>query len=201
MLTLIHAPRSRSSRIIWLLEELGAEYEIRYVSIRRWDGSGGPDENNPHPHKQVPALLHNGALITESTAVTQYLVELYQESELGRPPGHPERGAYLSWLAYYAGVIEPSGSAFLSGVAAANPALLKVYEDMCMHVVETLTKQPFLLGNTVSAVDLLLVSALTWMRKLLPDSPVVDEYVQSMIARPALARASAIDVKPDGFHD
>jgi glutathione S-transferase len=201
MLTLIHAPQSRSSRIIWLLEELGAEYEIRYVSIRRWDGSGGPDDTNPHPHKQVPALLHNGALITESTAVTQYLVELYPQSELGRPPGHADRGAYLSWLAYYAGVIEPAGSAFLSGVSAGNPALLKVYEDMCMHVVETLTKQPFLLGNTLSAADLLLVSALTWMRKLLPDSPVVDQYIQSMIARPALARARAIDAKPDGFHD
>ena len=201
MLTLIHAPQSRSSRIIWLLEELGAEYDIRYVSIRRWDGSGGPDENNPHPHKQVPALLHNGALITESTAVVQYLAELYPQSELGRPPGHPERGAYLSWLAYYAGVIEPGGSAFLSGVAAKHPPLLKVYEDMCMHVIETLTKQPFLLGNTASAVDLLLVSALTWMRKLLPDSPVVDEYIQSMTSRPALARARAIDVKPDGFHD
>lgn len=201
MLTLIHAPQSRSSRILWLLEELGAEYEVRYVSIRRFDGSGGPDENNPHPHKQVPALLHNGALITESTAVVQYLCELYPQSELGRPPGHPERGAYLSWLAYYAGVIEPGGSAFLSGVAAGHPPVLKVYEDMCMHVIETLTKQPFLLGNTVSAADLLLVSALTWMRKLLPDSAVVDQYIQSMTARPALARARAVDVKPDGFHD
>ena len=74
MLTLIHAPLSRSSRIIWLLEELGAEYEIRYVDIRRWDGSGGPDENNPHPHKQVPALLHDGTLIWESVAVVQYLI-------------------------------------------------------------------------------------------------------------------------------
>ena len=201
MLTLIHAPQSRSSRIIWLLEELGAEYEIRYVSIRRWDGSGGPDDNNPHPHKQVPALLHNGALVTESTAIVQYLTELYPQSELGRPPGHPERGAYLSWLAYYAGVIEPAGSAFLSGVSASHPPLLKIYEDMCLHVVETLTKQPFLLGKKVSAADLLLVSALTWMRKLLPDSPVVDQYVQSMTARPALARARAVDSKPDGFND
>ena len=79
---------------------------------------------------------------------------------MARPPGHPERGAYLSWLAYYAGVIEPAGSAFLSGVAAGHPPLLKIYEDMCPHVIETLTKQPFLLGNKVSAVDLLLVSAL-----------------------------------------
>ncbi|OBZ93960.1 glutathione S-transferase [Pararhizobium polonicum] len=201
MLTLIHAPRSRSSRIIWLLEELGAEYDIRYVSIRRRDGSGGPDDDNPHPHKQVPALLHNGALVTESAAVVQYLVELYPGSELGRPVGHPERGAYLSWLAYYAGVIEPAGSAFLSGVAASNPALLKTYDDMCMHVIGTLTKQPYLLGSTISAVDLLLVSGLAWMRKLLPDSTVVDHYVQSVTARPALARAREIDAKPDGFHD
>lgn len=201
MLTLIHAPLSRSSRIIWLLEELGVEYDVRYVSIRRWDGSGGPDENNPHPHKQVPALLHNGALITESTAVVQYLLELFPDSEMGRPVGHPERGAYLSWLAYYAGVIEPAGSTFLSGVAAGNPALLRIYEEMCVHVIETLTKQPYLLGKKISAADLLLVSALVWMRKLLPDSAVVDQYVYSIAARPAFARAREIDARPDGFHD
>lgn len=89
MLTLIHAPLSRSSRIIWLLEELGAEYEIRYVDIRRWDGSGGPDENNPHPHKQVPALLHDGTLIWESVAVVQYLTDLYPDCSLSRPPAIP----------------------------------------------------------------------------------------------------------------
>jgi glutathione S-transferase len=200
MLTLIHAPQSRSSRIIWLLEELGADYDIRYVSIRRWDGSGGPDDNNPHPHKQVPALLHNNALVTESTAVVQYLTELYPNSELGRPPGHAERGAYLSWLAYYAGVIEPSGSAFLGGLAANNPQMTKIYEEMCVHVIETLSKQPFLLGKTVSAADLLLASALGWMRRLLPESAVVDRYVETMTARPALARARAIDSRPDELH-
>ena len=92
MLTLIHAPLSRSSRIVWLLEELGAEYEIRYVSIRRWDGSGAPDDNNPHPHKQVPALLHNGAVIWESAAVVQYLTDLYPDCSLGRPPGQVRGG-------------------------------------------------------------------------------------------------------------
>jgi glutathione S-transferase len=91
MLTLIHAPLSRSSRIIWLLEELDADYDIRYVDIRRWDGSGGPDENNPHPHKQVPALLHDGTLIWESVAVVQYLTDLYPDCSLSRPPGHRER--------------------------------------------------------------------------------------------------------------
>ncbi|MBP1857389.1 glutathione S-transferase family protein [Rhizobium herbae] len=201
MLTLIHAPMSRSGRILWLLEELGAEYDIRYVSIRRRDGSGGPDDNNPHPHKQVPALLHNGALVTESIAVAQYLTELYPGSEMGRPAGHPERGAYLSWLAYYAGVIEPCGTAFISGMTQSNPVLAKGYEEMCAHVVATLDKQPYLLGATVSAVDLMLGGALSWMRRLLPESISVDRYVQTLTARPALARAREIDSKPDGFHD
>jgi len=201
MLTLIHAPMSRSGRILWLLEELGAEYDIRYVSIRRRDGSGGPDDNNPHPHKQVPALLHNGALITESTAVAQYLTELYPDCEMGRPVGHSERGAYLSWLAYYAGVIEPCGTAFISGMTQSNPVLAKGYEEMCAHVVATLDKQPYLLGTTVSAVDLMLGGALSWMRRLLPESISVDRYVQTLMARPALARAREIDSKPDGFHD
>jgi len=201
MLTLIHAPLSRSSRIVWLLEELGAEYEIRYVSIRRWDGSGAPDENNPHPHKQVPALLHDGVLVTESTAIILYLTELFPDSPLGRPPGHPERGPFLSWLAYYAGVIEPSATAYLTGVTAANPMMQRGYEDMCAHVVSTLTRQPFLLGEKISAADLLLASALVWMRKILPESAVIDQYVETVTARPALARAREIDSKPDGFHD
>ena len=50
MLTLVHAPRSRSSRFVWLLEEIGEPYDIQYVSIRRVDGSGAVDPANPHPH-------------------------------------------------------------------------------------------------------------------------------------------------------
>lgn len=201
MLTLIHAPMSRSGRIVWLLEELGAEYEIRYVSIRRWDGSGAADDNNPHPHKQVPALMHDKALITESTAIALYLTDLFAKSEMGRPQGHSERGAYLSWLAYYSGVIEPTGTAFISGLTQGNPNLQKGYRAMCEHVTGTLERQPYLLGDRISAVDLLLGGALSWMRKLLPDSAAVDRYVQTLTVRPALVRAREIDSKPDGFHD
>ncbi|OHV78090.1 glutathione S-transferase family protein [Ensifer sp. LCM 4579] len=201
MLTLIHAPLSRSSRIIWLLEEIGAEYEIRYVDIRRWDGSGGPDENNPHPHKQVPALLHNETLIWESVAVVQYLTDLHPDCSLGRPAGHPDRGAYLSWLAYYAGVIEPAASAQVSGLTANNPALARLHAEMCAHVIDVLTRQPYLIGDRMSAADLLLASALQWMRKILPESDVIDRYVRVVTDRPALLRAREIDSKPSGFHD
>ncbi|WP_058321315.1 glutathione S-transferase [Sinorhizobium sp. GL28] len=201
MLTLIHAPLSRSSRIVWLLEELGAEYEIRYVSIRRWDGSGAPDDNNPHPHKQVPALIHNGAVIWESAAVVQYLTDLHPDCSLGRPPGHKERGAYLSWLAYYAGVIEPTALAHISGATINNPAQARLYNEMCAHVIDVLTRRTYLLGETMSAADLLLASALQWMRKILPESTVVDRYIRLVTDRAAYDRAREIDSKPNGFHD
>ncbi len=201
MLTLIHAPRSRSSRIVWLLEELGADYEIRYVSIRRWDGSGAPDDDNPHPHKQVPALLHGGVLIWETVAVVQYLTDLHPGCSLGRAPGHPERGAYLSWLAYYAGVIEPTALAHMTGATINNPAQARLYSEMCAHVIDVLGRQSYLLGATMSAADLLLASALQWMRKILPESEVVDRYIHVVTDRAANVRASEIDSKPNGFHD
>ena len=59
MITLFHAPKSRSSRFIFLLEELGAPYEIKIVNIRRGDGSGALDAANPHPHGKAPV---NGGL-------------------------------------------------------------------------------------------------------------------------------------------
>lgn len=64
MITLFHAPQSRSSRMIWLLEELGVSYEIRPVSIfRPMTGEGHGDPANPHPDKRVPAMVHDGRLL------------------------------------------------------------------------------------------------------------------------------------------
>ncbi len=83
MLTLFHSPRSRSTRFLWLLEEIGPHYEIEYVTIQRADGSGGPDPKNPHPHKQVPALIHDEALITESAAIALYLTDAHPGAGVG----------------------------------------------------------------------------------------------------------------------
>ena len=109
MLTLFHAPRSRSTRFIWLLEELGAPYRLRQVDIfRSISNTGARDPANPHPHGQVPALLDDGVLITESSAIALYLTDKFPEAGLGPVIGDPLRGPYLSWLAYYAGVLEPA---------------------------------------------------------------------------------------------
>ncbi|HZZ36784.1 MAG TPA: glutathione S-transferase family protein [Caulobacteraceae bacterium] len=187
MLTLFHAPRSRSSRFIWLLEELGPHYEIEYVTIQRGDGSGAPDPKNPHPHKQVPALIHDETLVTESAAIALYLTDLHPGTGLGPLVGDPGRGAYLTWLAYYAGVLEPVVVAHSRG--ASDERDLAAYQALDERLKATLEAGPYLLGEAFSAADILYVSLLQFGRNLLPDHKVYDDYLARLNQRPAVTRA------------
>jgi glutathione S-transferase len=198
MLTLFHAPQSRSSRIIWLLEELSADYRIEYVDIPRQDGSGAPDPKNPHPDKKVPALMHDGALITESAAIALYLTDMHPKAGLGPLPGDLDRGAYLSWLSYYAGVIEPVIHFAFFGLSD-NAALKRTFRgvpEMHQRLLGTLAHQDFLVGNRFSAADVLLASLGLWMRPMLPEGKVMDDYLARCNARPALQAANAKDAPP-----
>jgi glutathione S-transferase len=193
MLTLIHAPRSRSSRILWLLEELGADYEVQYVDIRRADGSGERDPANPHPAGQVPALIHDGAVISESAAVVLYLTDLFPQSALGRPIGHPERGAYLTWLAYYAGVVEPAVTARYAKLGEPGTPFAKLFDELGHRLEAQLSQHAYLLGDTPSGADILFASIMQWAASLMPDLDVLRAHAARMATRPALARAMAKD--------
>jgi glutathione S-transferase len=193
MLMLYHAPRSRSTRFIWLLEEIGAPYRIEYVSILRGDGMGGPDPRNPHPHKQVPALMHDDALITESAAIALYLSDAFPHALLGPQVGHPLRGAYLTWLAYYAGVMEPLISAKFEGKLEGNPKLQTTYDAMIEHIRKALDNGPYLLGEMFSTADVLVVSVLQFARTAFPPDAIYDQYMTRLQSRPALQRAMAKD--------
>lgn len=195
MITLHHAPQSRSSRIIWLLEELGAPYTLRITSIARMDGSGGADPGNPHPDKKVPALEDGGELITESIAVCLYLTDKYPAAGIGPQVGDPLRGKYLTWLAYYAGVVEPVVTTQFAGLAD-HPALVRAWagrEALDRRVIGALNAGPYILGETFSAVDILFASMGQWSRKMLPPGDLVDAYLARLNSRPALARAMARD--------
>lgn len=195
MLTLFHSPQSRSSRMIWLLEELGADYTIRYVDIPRMDGSGRVDPENPHPDKKVPALLHEGALVTESAAICLYLTDLHPEAGIGPVTGDAKRGAYLSWLAYYAGVIEPVVAVELAGLGG-DPVFARTFrgiEEMKDRVRAALEASPYLLGEEFTAADVLVGSLGQFARQMLPAGAAIDDYLARLDARPALARATAKD--------
>lgn len=194
MITLYHAPNSRSSRIIWLLEELGVAYTIQPVSIfRPMTGQGHPDPANPHPDQRVPAIEHNDALITESLGIALYLGDAFPTAGLAPALGDARRGDYCTWLAWYGCEMEPAMFAALSGALAGSPAKQRDHAAVLRRLEGCLTHWPYVLGDRFSTADLLIASALNFARAAFPDSAVLDAYVERCKARPAAIRALALD--------
>lgn len=194
MITLYHAPQSRSSRIIWLLEELGAPYRIEQVSIfRPMTGTGAPDPSNPHPDKQVPAIVRGDDLVAESIAIVLYLIDAFPATGLGPTVGEPGRGAYLTWVAWYAAAMEPAMFAAMGDELTASPLKQRSYDAVVRRLEGALARGPYMMGETFSAVDLLVASAINFARRGFPESATLDAYVARCTTRPAALRAAALD--------
>ncbi|MFC6788466.1 glutathione S-transferase family protein [Methylobacterium komagatae] len=195
MITLFHAPQSRSSRIVWLLEEIGAPYVIRPVSIYRpMTGEGVPDEANPHPDRRVPALDHDGVLVTESIAIVQYLCEVFPQAGLAPLPGDARRGEFLSWIGWYACEMEPALFAGMTGALAGSPQKQRDHEAVVRRLGTALGRAPYVMGERFSGADLLIASALGFGRSAFPASAAFDAYLERCKSRPAAIRGLALDV-------
>ncbi len=194
MITLYHSPRSRSTRMLWLLEELGVPYEVRQVSIfRPMSGEGAADPANVHPDKRVPAITHDGELVAESVAIVLYLTDAFSAAELGPATGQTGRGTYLTWLTWYAAEMERAMFAAMEGQLRGNPMKQRDYDAMIARLEGALAKSPYLMGRAFTGADLLVSSAINFARPAFPASALLDAYVQRCKARPAFQRAIALD--------
>jgi len=196
MITLFHRPKTRSSRFIFLLEELEAPYEIKIVTTRMRDGSGAVDAANPHPHGKVPAISDDGVIVFESPAIALYLTDKFPKNRLGPSVGERERGAYLSWLSYYTGVLEPAFvSKFMSVEVPVGTAGWVPVEEALPVVIKTLSNGPYMLGERFSAADVLYGTTFAMFAQspMMPKSAVIDDYVKRIVTRPAFSRAQARD--------
>jgi glutathione S-transferase len=194
MLTLFHAPRSRSTRIIWLLEELGVPYQLRYVTIRYRDGSGdGPDPANPHPDRKVPALLDDDVLVTESAAVATYLADQADSAGLAPWIGDRDRGPYLTWLSWIEGEFGPAIGARLGAPEGETPL---AFAAALARVERALADGPWLLGERFSAADVMMGGTLGWAHQLMPRDGRIPAYLARLTQRPAFQRAMARDAVP-----
>ena len=196
MLTLFHAPHSRSSRIVTLIDEMGIGdfVTIHPVTIPRQDGSGARDPANPHPEGKVPALLHDGTLITESAAIILYLNALFPDTGMAPKPGTATYGAHLTWLFWYGSVMEPALIHDAAGLS--HPWLQATFRgtpEITARLTRALADRPFLLGDRYSAADLLVHSPYAWFRDATPDVPVIRDWVARCQARPSVARTNAAD--------
>lgn len=197
MLTLYHAPRSRSSRIIWLLEELDTPYTIELVPIIRGDGTGNPAPDSylkVHPLRKVPAIKLNEEIVFESPAICLYLTDAFRKKELGPVPGSNDRAEYLRWLFLYAGALEPAATARFQGWDKDKPTGFGSFEDIEAIIARQLESTPYILGEYFSAADILYGSAVQFFKgSLFPQRKCYDEYLARLSARPAFERAHAKD--------
>jgi glutathione S-transferase len=194
-LTLDHAPRTRSSGALILLEELGVPFELAVLDM------GAGEQRQPaylaiNPMGKVPAVTHGGALITEQVAIFLYLADLFPEKQLAPPIGDKLRGPYLRWMVYYAACFEPA--LVDKSMKHEAPPRMSPYGDYDT-MIETLCGQlaigPYMLGERFSAADLLWGTGLGWttMFKLVPERPEIMRYIARIKARPSFAKVTARD--------
>lgn len=188
-------PRSRGRIVRWMLEEIGIPYRTEVVEFGPPMKTG--DYLSINPMGKVPAIVHEGAIVTEAAAVCAYLADAFPDAGLAPPTS--ARADYYRWLFFVAGPVE---------AAVSNKALkVDIPRDMqgtvgygnYELVVETLaaavSKQPFIAGDKFSAADVYVGSHVGWGLQFgtLPQRPEFQRYWDKLASRDACRRATELD--------
>ena len=196
-LTLYHGSPSRSSIVLWMLEEVGEPYDIHLLSFEKGENRA-PDYLAVNPMGKVPALRHGDTVITEVAAICTYLADEFPNAKFNVPVGTPQRGVYLKWLFFGPGCLE---AAVVDRAAPRKEeprrAMLGYGDfDTTMNVVAAaVAKGPYLMGEQFTAADVVIGSNIRWgmMFKMIPERPEFTAYAARLAARPAAQRADAKD--------
>ena len=203
-ITFFHSPNTRSGGVRLLLEELHAPYALRAVNMKAGE-QRKPAYLAVNPMGKVPAIRHRGELITEQVAIFIYLADLFPQAKLAPALDDRLRGPYLRWLVYYGSCFEPAvvdrAMKREAGTQAMSP--YGDYDIMLKTVTDQLAKAPYLLGEHITAADVLWGTALTWttMFKLVPELPVIKDYIARLTARPSVAKVKALDAALAAEHE
>lgn len=196
--TFFHATQSRSSSTLALMEELGADYDLKVLDLQK-NEQRGPEYLAINPLGKVPVIVHDGALVTERVAITIYMADLYADKGLAPAIGDALRGPYLRWLAFYGASFEP---AIVDKISQHTPpsqvsSPYGDYDTVINTLAAQLEKGPWLLGERYTAADVLWGTALRWTMLFgaVPKLPVFEQYAERVCSRPAIQRASEFDAR------
>lgn len=196
MLKFYHAPWSRASGVFWLLEELGVDYEMFHVDIRA-EGGVPEDYRAIQPNKKVPAIEHDGVVVTERAAICTYLADAFPAAALAPAIGDPMRGPYLTALVYCDAVFDPAVAARAHGLSyKSNDYSFGLFDDMVAYVERRLSENPFAAGDRFTAADTQWGSAINFtmnVLKALPERPAFKDYLARVTDRPAYQRSTQRD--------
>ena len=189
---LFWAPQTRSSRVVWMLEEAGVDYELERIDLRDSSRQVDVDFRAASPMRKVPALQDHDVQMAESAAICLYIADRYASGRLAPAIDHPDRGRFLYWLMYTPAVIEPTMSEKLNKI---EPNRTRNgwgdFKTMISTLSTGLGGNPWILGDQFSAADVMLGSSVHFLQlfNLLGDAPVLIDYVERCRERPAFQKA------------
>lgn len=197
-LRLHHVHQSRSMRSLWLLHELGLDFELVIHPFGR--ALRAPEYLAIHPLGRVPCLEIDGRVLFESGAICEYLCETRDPRGLWRPPGDAERADWLQYLHYAETIAAHVANLTQQHVViredADRSALVMKLEvrrlEKALGVLDTLLEgQDYLLQSGFSAVDTAIGYSVYAARHFtrLDRFPAVSRYYRRLSARPAFARS------------
>ena len=195
---LFYCPRTRADTTMWMNEELGGVCDIKIVNLKTGDHKK-PDFLEVNPMGKVPALVHDGVVVTESAAICAYLADAFADKGFAPALNDPKRGAWHRWMYYAPSCIEPMMLDKLGGVKREN-AMSAGYgteEDVLKSIDVMLSAGPYILGDKVSAADIVMGSLLNFanMFGAIEKKGKIADYVDRMTARPAFAKTQEISAK------
>lgn len=211
MIVVHHLEASRSQRILWLLEELGLEYEIRHYKRDPKTMLAPASLKAVHPLGKSPVITDEGVTIAETGAIIEYLIGRYGEGRMIPPEGSDERRRYTYWLHYAEGSAMPFlvmklvfdempkqspfflrpllraisgkvGSAFLNPNLATQ---VRFWED-------SLANAPWFAGAELTGADIMMsfpIEAANTRGLLKGNYPRLNAFLAAIHARPAWQRA------------
>ncbi len=193
MIVVHHLDNSRSQRILWLMEELGVPYEIKFYKRGSPVPYAPPELKEVHPLGKSPVVTDGGKVIAESGAIVELLIERYAAGRLAPPRDSDAYADYIHWLHF------AEGSAMLPlmlklytsllGEAAA-PLGPRIADEIANHLsyMETaITGRDFFVGDALTGADIQLsfVSEAANARGDLGPYPELTRHMKAMQARPA----------------
>ncbi len=189
-----HSPGSRSLRVLWTLEEIGAPYEVSVLSL---DERRGDEHRKRHPLGRVPVVeLDDGRTLYESAAICLYLGDLYPDSGIAPLVGSLERPLLYQWVLFAMTELEPSIIRWSIARRQEQPEIEHVerFAELAPVVAEALDEHEWLVGDSFSIADIITarVLSIVYSRELTSDYPELSAYCDRALARPAHIRADAI---------
>lgn len=198
MIKLYGYPRSRSTRVVWMLEELGIEYEFIKIDLLAGGGQS-QDYLKIHADGKVPAIDDDGFVLTESAAIMSYLADKYPEANMAPKPATKARARYDEWCFFVLTELEQplwtvGKHTFVLQEDKRVPEILEVahweFLKACRVLEKKLAGNEYALEDTFSAIDILIAHTLRWAQAfgVSSDSDVLDSYRDRISARPAFEK-------------